>query len=185
MTKSEDKKLSFLPHPHVTSFVFLPAAAHRGPASVSPTFSSTPPPFLRVWRRNGMDKQTHFGKTIGGQKRGKAKESVAALISFFSIIFCPSGSVSTVQLAVVNCSNKIVQRGDYHRGKSQQKCVNITWFSKKSIAVFLRYGNPGMHFLGTLKNKFQISNKLDHAYQEFEVKKIFRVDIDFSSLQNV
>ena len=45
-----------------------------------------------------MDKQTHFVRQNNrGQKRGTAKESVAAaLLSFFSIIFCPSVSVRVV-----------------------------------------------------------------------------------------
>ena len=45
-----------------------------------------------------MDKQTHFVRQNNrGQKSGTAKESVAAaLLSFFSIIFCPSVSVRVV-----------------------------------------------------------------------------------------
>ena len=42
-----------------------------------------------------------------------------------------------------------------------------------------------MHFLGTLKNKFQISHKVDHVYQEFEVKIFFRVAIIIFCSQNV
>ena len=45
------------------------------------------------------------------------------------------------------------------------------------FAEFLRYGNPDMHFLGTLKNKLQISQKCEYSHYEFEVRCDFRGDI--------
>ena len=108
MRKSEDKKLSFLLHPHVTSFLFArpptATAAATGDLPLSPQLF---PPILRLSCASGGEMEWISGGGGGGdgdplrqnnrgQKRGKAKESVAAPLSFFPIIFCPSVSVRVV-----------------------------------------------------------------------------------------
>ena len=48
---------------------------------------------------------------------------------------------------------------------------------KKFIAVRMRYGNPDMQILGTLKIKFQIYRLLNIPSNNMRSNLIFRVDI--------
>ena len=74
-------------------------------------------------------------------------------------------------------TNKIHQKRHYC-GTFSYHFADISGRKLKFFfAEFLRYGNPDMHFLGTLKNKLQISQKCEYSHYEFEVRCDFRGDI--------
>ena len=88
---------------------------------------------------------------------------------------------STVRPAGVKKSKKSFQKFWYH----DIVCHYFTYSSGGKLKSYhvslLRYGNPDLHFLGTLKNKFQICPKYDAPHHDFVAWGHFRSSISWKT----
>ena len=103
--------------------------------------------------------------------------------AIYQIAICIRGVFIVPWVHLPHCNlqgdstNKIHQKRHYC-GTFSYHFADISGRKLKFFfAEFLRYGNPDMHFLGTLKNKLQISQKCEYSHYEFEVRCDFRGDI--------
>ena len=78
-----------------------------------------------------------------------------------------SGVGRTVHPAGVKKSKKNFQKFWYHGIVNHYFAYNSGGKLKSYHVSLLRYGNPDIHFMGSLRNKLQIGQKYDPSHHEF------------------
>ena len=66
------------------------------------------------------------------------------------------------------------QKVCYHDNVYHYYAYDFSRKSKSYLGSLLRYGNPDLQFLGTLKNELQIYQKYGYSYYKFVARGHFR-----------